>query len=213
MKIPFTDNYEDLSNERGYQFKFYCEKCGNGYVSSFQKSTTGAIAGALGVVGNLLGGRMSSLAGTTDDIHRMAAGPQHDKALDEAVKEISASFKQCKRCGRWVCSEVCWNHERGLCKECAPELGEEMAAAQAQHSQEEAFAHARMSQEEKHLTEKDWDEQKVALCPSCGASVKAHAKFCAECGTSLVKELKCKKCGEKLETGTKFCGSCGTKVK
>ena len=36
--IEFTGNYEDLSTDKGYQFKFFCEKCGNGYMSSFRPS-------------------------------------------------------------------------------------------------------------------------------------------------------------------------------
>jgi hypothetical protein len=212
MNIPFTDNYEDLSNDSGYQFKFNCERCNNGYMSTFQKSPTAILTGALGVVGNLFGGAASNIASTSDDVHRMVAGPQHDKALQKAVEEISPKFIQCKRCGTWVCKEVCWNEARGLCKECAPELGEEMSAAQAQHSQEEAFAHARMSKEEKHLGEKDWENMKKASCPKCGAVVKAHSKFCVECGASLLDERVCSKCGAKLSAETKFCSECGAKA-
>jgi len=51
-KIPFTDNYDDLSTGRGYQFKFFCERCGNGFMSSFQKSTVGVAAGVMGIVGS-----------------------------------------------------------------------------------------------------------------------------------------------------------------
>jgi hypothetical protein len=29
-KVDFTGNYDDLSTDRGYRFKFYCEKCGKG---------------------------------------------------------------------------------------------------------------------------------------------------------------------------------------
>ncbi|MBN2015344.1 zinc ribbon domain-containing protein [Candidatus Dojkabacteria bacterium] len=210
--IPFTDNYEDMSNESGYQFKFICEKCGNGYMSTFKKSTTGVLSGALNVVGNIFGGAASSVASSSDDVHRMAAGPQHDKALDEAVKEIYPKFIQCKRCGTWVCKEVCWNNERGLCKECAPELGEEMSSAQAQHSRDEAFAHARMAKEDKHLGEKDWDDVKKAVCPKCNATVKAHSKFCTECGAEIVSDHKCVGCGAKLGTNAKFCPECGLKV-
>lgn len=212
MKIAFTDNYDDMSNEHGYQFKFYCEKCGNGYISSFQKSSTGAISGALNVVSGIFGGFTSNLANTSDDIHRMAAGPQHDAALEKAVEEISNQFKQCKRCGSWVCTNVCWNDERSLCKECAPELAEEMAAAQAQHSREEAFAHAHMSAKEKKLTANDWNDQKKAACPKCNASIPAHAKFCTECGESLISDKKCSNCGVKLEAETKFCPDCGQKA-
>lgn len=212
MDIPFTDNYQDLSTESGYQFKFICEKCGNGYMSTFQKSTTGMLSNALGVVGGLLGGKAANIASTSDDVHRMAAGPQHDKALKKAVEEIAPKFKQCKRCGSWVCTDVCWNEERGLCKECAPELEEEMSAAQAQHSKEEAFAHARMAKKDKHLTEKDWDDVKKAVCPKCGADLEPHAKYCGECGSKISSTIKCKKCNAEIEEGSKFCPECGEKV-
>ena len=45
-KIPFTDNYVDLSSNRGFQFKFHCQKCGNGYVSTFQTNTLSTAASA-----------------------------------------------------------------------------------------------------------------------------------------------------------------------
>jgi rRNA maturation endonuclease Nob1 len=36
--IQFVENYDDLSTDRGFQFKFYCDKCRNGYMSGFQAS-------------------------------------------------------------------------------------------------------------------------------------------------------------------------------
>jgi hypothetical protein len=33
--IEFVRNYDDLSTERGFQYKFYCDKCGNGFLSSY----------------------------------------------------------------------------------------------------------------------------------------------------------------------------------
>jgi hypothetical protein len=212
MDIPFTDNYKDLSTDKGYQFKFFCEKCGNGYMSSFKRSTTGTLSGVLNIAGNLLGGTANTIANTSDDVHRMTSGKEHDKAFEEATKEVRKKFAQCTRCGEWVCKDVCWNEERSLCKDCAPKLGEEMAAAQAQHSAQEAHAHARMSTEEKHLKEGDWQDQKKVKCPECGAEIKAHAKFCGECGEKLVKDKKCPKCGEKVNAGQKFCDSCGEKL-
>jgi len=36
--IAFTRNYSDHSNDTGYQFEFHCDKCGNGYRSTFRAS-------------------------------------------------------------------------------------------------------------------------------------------------------------------------------
>ena len=48
-------------------------------------------------------------------------------------------------------------------------------------------------------------------CPKCGASVKAGAKFCPECGTKMGAET-CPKCGASVRAGAKFCPECGTKL-
>lgn len=46
-----------------------------------------------------------------------------------------------------------------------------------------------------------------ARCPSCNQPVRAGAKFCDNCGASLV--LACAQCGAELRPGAKFCDSCG----
>lgn len=48
-------------------------------------------------------------------------------------------------------------------------------------------------------------------CPKCGASVRAGAKFCPECGTKMGAET-CPKCGASVRAGAKFCPECGTKL-
>ena len=42
VAIRFTGNYEDLSTDRGYQFKFFCEKCHNGYMRRAASSAPNA---------------------------------------------------------------------------------------------------------------------------------------------------------------------------
>ena len=59
-------------------------------------------------------------------------------------------------------------------------------------------------------------EQKPAstgnkTCPSCGASVTATAKFCAECGAKMPTKKFCSNCGAELSSSAKFCPECGTK--
>ncbi|HKV13123.1 MAG TPA: zinc ribbon domain-containing protein, partial [Thermoanaerobaculia bacterium] len=73
--IEFTDNYEDLSTDKGYQFKFYCERCGNGYLSTFKSSKLGMAASAAEVAGNLLGGIFGRAASSAYEIRRAVAGP------------------------------------------------------------------------------------------------------------------------------------------
>ncbi|HSP35514.1 MAG TPA: zinc ribbon domain-containing protein [Thermoanaerobaculia bacterium] len=167
--IPFTGNYEDLSTDRGYQFKFFCEKCHNGYMSSFKASTMGSIASAARVAGDLFGGIFGRVADSSYEVQRAVGGSAHDSAVKEAVAEIAPIFKQCTRCGTWVCEPVCWNKKAGLCENCAPDLDQELAAAQAEAAREQVQAKAR---------EVDWlKDRKVgqvsgAVCPQCGVKTQ-----------------------------------------
>ena len=203
--IEFTGNYQDLSTDKGYQFKFFCAKCGNGYMSSFQTSKLGMAASAVEVANNLFGGIFGRAAAGAYEVQRAVGGTVHDSALKEAVEEIRPKFKQCTRCGNWVCEPVCWNHKAGLCETCAPDLEQEMAAAQAEAAREQVQAKAR---------EVDWLEGKnvgqvaAVVCASCGAKV-GSAKFCPECGTAVKTKLKCRSCGCEPEGSPKFCPECG----
>ena len=78
--IHFTDNYDDLSTERGYQFRFRCVRCGNGYMSSFQPSMTGMAGDALRAASGLFGGFLGRAAESATDVQRMVGGPAHDAA-------------------------------------------------------------------------------------------------------------------------------------
>ena len=60
--IFFTDNYQDRSTREGYQFEFYCRRCGNGYSSSFQHSVTGFGGRLLRLGGDLVGGTVGEKA-------------------------------------------------------------------------------------------------------------------------------------------------------
>ena len=52
------------------------------------------------------------------------------------------------------------------------------------------------------------------LCPNCGATISKGKKFCGNCGTKIVMDLKrtCPSCGAEIAEGKKFCGMCGTKL-
>src|SRR5215468_9617492 len=86
--IRFTANNQDLSTDKGYQFKFFCDKCGNGYMSSFKASAIGMASSAAQVAGNLFGGIIGKVSSSSYDIQRAIGGPAHDRALEAAVQEM-----------------------------------------------------------------------------------------------------------------------------
>ena len=186
--IQFTKNHSDHSTDRGFQFEFFCDKCGNGYMTRFQATASGMITDALDVASGLFGGIFGS-------------------AANAAVQEAKPRFNQCKRCGKWVCREVCWNDERGLCKDCAPDLEAEYAVAQ----EEAAIQQARqVAQEATYVTKEKFSKTVAGSCPHCGAKLTG-GKFCPECGKPVVAEKHCTECGTTMPSSAKFCPSCGAK--
>jgi hypothetical protein len=206
--IEFVENYDDLSTDQGFQFKFRCNRCGNGYMSSFVPNNLGVAGDLLRAAGGLFGGILGSAGNAAYNVQRAIGGPAHDNAIRQAVEEVKPLFNQCHRCGTWVCKEICWNPEKGLCKQDAPILGEEIAASQAAamavQVREKAFA-------SDQTQGADLTQQRAAACRNCGADV-GSAKFCPECGTAVVQKLTCVNCHAEIPAGVKFCPECGTKV-
>ncbi|HEX8178942.1 MAG TPA: hypothetical protein VF525_05300 [Pyrinomonadaceae bacterium] len=227
--VQFVRNYEDLSTDRGFQFKFYCDKCGNGYVTRYQASTLGTAGSLLRAAGDFFGGWASSAGNSAYEVQRAVGGKAHDDALEQAVAEGKQHFHQCSRCGKWVCPEVCWNAQAGQCEDCAPDYQEEFAASHAQAKADAAREqlHERARQTD-YASQTDMSAGAYAkappppaagpatatgpLCVSCGAGV-GKAKFCPECGTPAQKpKPTCSSCGHQPEGTPKFCPECGTKI-
>ena len=51
--IQFTRNHTDHSTDKGYQFEFFCDKCGNGERSAFQQNAMGIAASVLKAAGSI----------------------------------------------------------------------------------------------------------------------------------------------------------------
>ena len=206
--IEFTANYTDHSNAEGFQFEFHCDKCGNGYMSRFVTNKVGAASGLFRAAAGLFGSSTLSRIATAGDAAKDSMrGSARDNAFAEAVKEGKTYFKKCTRCGKWVCPETCWNASRGMCENCAPNLQEEAAAAQATAAREQVWSKARDTDPTGGL---DVSRTIVAECPHCGANA-GTGKFCAECGKPLAANDKCPGCGAKMQPDAKFCGECGAK--
>jgi hypothetical protein len=187
--VQFVANYDDLSTDKGYQFKFHCDKCRNGYVSRYQTSTIGVAGSLLNAAGSLFGGFFNEAGNAAYQMQRAVGGKAHDEALATAVQEGKQHFKQCTRCGHWVCPDVCWNHRAGLCETCAPDEQEELAAQQAHATSEQIYTKTRAQDYTKELDFLNRGGISVAatsaqgkFCAGCGTSLKADQRFCSECG-------------------------------
>jgi membrane protease subunit (stomatin/prohibitin family) len=209
--IEFVRNYNDHSTDNGFQFEFCCDRCGSGFRTKFRSWAVATASNVADAVGNMLGGVFGRAANLGQRVRSAAWEKAHDEAFIVAVNEARPNFIQCPRCSAWVCRKSCWNTKKGLCKQCAPDLGVEMAAAQASRSVEEVWAHAQMAEEDKHLTESDWREGIRATCPKCEAPLSGNLKFCPECGAKLKERQFCGQCGASMEPGAKFCPECGAK--
>ena len=212
-KMEFVNNYSDLSTDQGYQFEFYCNRCGSGYRTHFKPSITGAVSGAMDAANSLFGGFFGKAADLSERVQSASWEKAHDEAFQNAIEELKPDFIQCPRCSSWVCRRNCWNTQRGLCKNCAPDLGVEMSAAQSSRTVEEIWAHSKMAEEDREmLQEKSWREGVRATCPNCEAPLAKNVKFCPECGANIKSATHCTECGVELQPGAKFCAECGTKV-
>jgi len=211
-KIEFTSNYSDHSTDRGFQFEFNCDRCATGYRTHFQPFAAGTVSSALDTASSLFGGIFSSAANVGEQVRSAAWQKARDDAFVKAVEELKPDFIQCPRCSSWVCRKSCWNTQRGLCKKCAPDMGVEMAAAQASRTVEEIWAHSKVAEEDREmLKEESWRAGVRATCPQCNAPLAENAKFCPECGAAIRGEKFCTKCGAKIKPDAKFCPDCGTK--
>lgn len=221
MLQSFTRNYEDNSTEAGYQFTFYCDLCQDGYKSSFIESETykkgkglRGLAQGAGVIGSLLGGRLSSIGYSlerggnvlSDRFEEMSPEWQkeHEGAFERAKNEAQQHFHRCHSCRTWVC-DACYNEDEGLCTECAPR--QEVFVAKARSDA------MRRNIEEAAQTAVVWKgelESKTTVCPICGKPA-GNGKFCNNCGASLALAV-CPQCGAKNAQGVRFCNQCGASM-
>jgi DNA-directed RNA polymerase subunit M/transcription elongation factor TFIIS len=213
-KIEFTRNYSDQCTEKGFQFEFYCDHCGTGFRTHFKPFGLGTVSSALDAANSLFGGIFNKASDMGERARSAAWEKAHDEAFVAAMQELRPDFIQCPRCSGWVCKKRCWNGLAGLCKSCAPDIGVEMAAAQASKTRDKIWESADVSTEaEKVITKKEtWKDGVKAACPNCNAPLAGTPKFCPECGAKIDAAKHCTECGAKLTPGAKFCPECGTKA-
>lgn len=210
--IEFTRNYSDHSTQHGFQFEFFCDRCGNGHRTRFKPYSMGVVDNALDTASSLLGGIFGQASTVSNRLTEAQRERAREDAFLEAVAELKPLFVQCPRCMSWVCRKNCWSEKRGICKNCAPDLAAEMSAAQAEAAIQKARETAQASAEDQKQLATDWSDTVQAQCPECGEPLKANAKFCSSCGAKLKTATFCPECGAKLDGKAKFCTECGHKV-
>jgi hypothetical protein len=205
--IAFTRNHSDHSNNNGFQFEFFCDKCGNGRMSEFKPNAMGVASTLLRAAGSIFGGVLNNAAAGADHVKDALRGGARDDAFKEAVEACKPHFRHCTKCGKWVCPESCWNDEVGLCEDCAPNLTEHAASISAHVAVEQLHEKARQSDQTGGM---DMKQKKVAVCPHCKAPNQS-GKFCNSCGKPVAgAKVFCAECGKEMAATAKFCGECGS---
>jgi membrane protease subunit (stomatin/prohibitin family) len=208
-QIEFTRNYSDQSTERGFQFEFRCDRCGNGYRTPFQAWSVGTVSGALDAASSLFGGFLGQAADVGERVRSATWQKARDDAFAQAAQQIKPNFVQCPRCSTWVCRKNCWNQARGLCKNCAPDLAVEISATQSARALDKIQSDVTVDAEDAAVIGSVGTGKVKASCPNCNAPLAANAKFCPECGCKLQDKKFCAQCGAALTPGAKFCPECG----
>lgn len=207
--IPFTRNNSDHSNDMGFQFEFFCDRCGNGFMSQFRPNKMGMIGEASRGLGSVFGGVFGRVGSGSWDLENMTRGKARDDAFNQAITELKPMFMQCQRCGTWVCKDVCFNYDAGLCANCAPKREGEIEAAKSNafvsQIRDKAYA--------TDMTEGvDIMQKRVVTCPRCN-SATGGAKFCPSCGLNLAPQPSaCPACQNPVQPGTHFCPNCGNRM-
>lgn len=212
----FVRNYDDMSDDHGFSFKFKCDICGDGFLTKYREAPFAKARGILGAASSLssgIGGRFGGMAGSSYGAGS-AAGYMHDakwreaheKALDEGMAEARGHFTKCPGCTKYV-DATCWNEQALMCVECSPRQAVAVQKARAQAFGQKA-SEAMMAQD--YSAEIKGAEEVKILCPSCGKPTSS-GKFCEVCGAPLSKS-ECSNCGAKISPGARFCNNCGAKL-
>ena len=128
----FTRNYTDHSNDTGYQFEFHCDKCGNGYRSSFQASALGVGSKIAKGLGSLFGGSKLWSAGDAADTSRTACAARAGTTRSRRrSRRSSRSSTSARAAATGSAPRSAGTKRAASAKRCAPDLAEEAAHHQA----------------------------------------------------------------------------------
>jgi hypothetical protein len=211
----FSQNHRDLSvqygDDAGFDFEFYCERCGDTWRSGYEKYGLGRATGWLRRAGNMAGGVAGNIgwdvASTAEGLAQSGWHKARDAAFQKATTKAGEHFHRCARCHHHVCDQ-CWATDRGLCRDCAPDVQAEVEQARTSGLIDKARSNAYAVGEQQAQTVEVATEKQL-VCLQCGKDTHG-AKFCPECGAKQGGPATCTSCETTIPTGAKFCPECGT---
>jgi len=214
-QIWFSQNSRDLSNpsgdDAGFEFECYCQRCGDTWRSGYENYTLGRASGWLrragSVASNVTANVGFDVANTVGGLADAGWHRARDAAFQRAIAKADGHFHRCAHCSQHVCGN-CWNAERGLCRQCAPDLQSEVEQARAQ-GQVAAARDAATAAGTRLGQGIDVTTQHQLICPECRSETHG-GKFCPECGHKVGAPAACGSCSAQLPVGAKFCTECGT---
>lgn len=114
----FTNNFNDLTTEKGFQFEFCCDRCGNCERSQFKGSALAAGSSLLDHAANFFGGLFATAREVAVNARNESWKGDREKAFLDAIEEMRPKFKRCAQCERYVCLD-CWDATTDMCLDCA----------------------------------------------------------------------------------------------
>jgi hypothetical protein len=179
-EVWFSQNNRDLSvsygNDAGFEFEFYCRRCGDTWRSGFENYTLGRASGwlrrASSMASNVTSNIGFDVANTVGDLADAGWHKARDAALKRAVGQ--AEVEQARAQG-----QVQAAREAGF-----------TAGAESVQSVDVVTQHQLVCPQcrtethgAKFCPECGHRIDQPAHCGSCGQPVPPAAKFCPECGT------------------------------
>ena len=201
----FTRNFTDHSNDLGFQFEFHCDKCGNGVRSSFVTNKAGVAAGLMGAASSLFGGFLGSAANASRQMKDMLRGPAWDEAFAKAAAECRPRFKQCNRCGAWVCPGSASTTSAASARAVRPTSRRKPPPRRPRPPCHRSTRRSRRSIRPAASTPTPAAPPPVPTA----ARPPAPESSARSAGQSLASDAPCAKCGAMVAAMAKFCPECG----
>ncbi len=181
-------NYRDISTSMsdvsaGFQFEFFCEKCGESSRSAFKPYRKGQITGWLSRFAFMFYD-LNKASRATGAFAEAGGGSAKADALAEAMAAAAPMYERCEGCRKWVGRE-CWSSSSGSCRDCAAKAGAGASTS--------AYGNSGGG----------------SVCPNCQTPGEG-GRFCHECGFDMASTHKsCPACGVTLSRQARFCTDCG----